>query len=59
MLQNYRRLVTDMRETAKLTQRTGEDKAFVCELCGLKLTQAADEFERLLKKLAELDDDRK
>lgn len=48
-----------MRETAKLTQRAGEDKAFVCELCGLKLTQAADEFERLLKKLAELDDDRK
>ena len=38
---------------------TGEDRALVCELCGLKLTQCANEFEKLLRKLADMEDDLK
>lgn len=55
----YYRLITDMREAARLALHTGEDRALVCELCGLKLTQCANEFEKLLRKLADMEDDLK
>lgn len=55
----YYRLITDMREAARLALHTGEDRALVCELCGLKLMQCANEFEKLLRKLADMEDDRK
>lgn len=54
----YYRLITDMREAALLAY-TAEDRALVCELCGLKLTQCANEFEKLLRKLADQEDDGK
>lgn len=56
---SYYRLITDMREAARLALHTGEDRALVCELCGLKLTQCANEFEKLLQKLVDLEDDGK
>ena len=58
-MQKYYRLITDMREAARLALHTEEDRALVCELCGLKLMQCANEFERLLRLLADLEDDRK
>ena len=47
----YYKLITDMREAARLALHTAEDRTLVCELCGLKLTQCANEFEKLLRKL--------
>lgn len=55
----YYKLITDMREAARLALHTAEDRALVCELCGLKLTQCANEFEKLLRKLADMEDDLK
>ena len=52
-MRKYWRLVTEMREAARLALHTEEDRALVAELCGLKLVQAANEFEKLLRKLAE------
>ena len=59
MRQKYWRLIMDMRETARLALHTDEDRAFVADLCGLKLIEAADAFERLLRKLADMGDDGK
>lgn len=58
-MKKYYRLITDMREAARLAIHTDEDRELVAELCGLKLMQAANEFERLLRELADLEDDRK
>lgn len=55
----YYKLITDMREAARLALYTAEDRTLVCELCGLKLTQCANEFEKLLRKLADQEDDGK
>ena len=55
----YYRLITDMREAARLAIHTNEDRALVCELCGLKMMEAANEFEKLLRQLADMEDDRK
>jgi len=55
----YYQLITDMREAARLALHTEEDRALVAELCGLKLMQCANEFEKLLRKLADLEDDGK
>lgn len=55
----YYRLITDMREAARLAIHTDEDRKLVAELCGLKLMQAANEFEKLLRQLADMEDDRK
>ena len=55
----YYRLITDMREAARLALHTEEDRTLVCELCGLKLMQCANEFEKLLRELADQEDDGK
>lgn len=58
--EKYYRLITDMREAARLAIHTDEDRALVAELCGLKLMQAANEFERLLRQiLDQMEDDGK
>ena len=56
-VQKYRRLITGMRDAAGLALRTDEDRDLVSRLCGLKLSEAADEFERLLQWLAKMGDD--
>lgn len=56
-MKKYWRLITDMREAARLALFTKSDRALVAELCGLKLVQAANEFERLLRDLADRKDD--
>lgn len=55
----YYRLITDMREAARLALHTGEDRVLVCELCGLKMLQCANEFEKLLRQLIDQEDDGK
>lgn len=55
--QKYYKLITDMREAARLAIHTDEDRALVAELCGLKLMQCANEFEKLLRYLSDMEDD--
>ena len=55
----YYQLITDMREAARLALHTDEDRKLVAELCGLKLTQCANEFEKLLRQLIDQEDDGK
>ena len=58
-VKKYYRLVTEMREAARLALHTDEDRKLVAELCGLKLTQCANEFEKLLRQLIDQEDDGK
>lgn len=55
-MKKYWRLITDMREAARLALFTEEDRALIAELCGLKLMQAANEFERLLRDIVDRED---
>ena len=48
-MDKYLRLIRDMRETARKAGE--EDNTFICKLCGLKLKEAADEFEKLIRRL--------
>lgn len=59
MGRHYWRLINDMRQAAQLALHSSADREFVAKLCGLKLQQAADDFERLLLRLSDQEDDGK
>ena len=51
-LRSYYRLVGELRTRGETAVEDGDpDKKFELLLCGLKMTEAADEFEKLLKFL--------
>ena len=57
-MQKYYRLIADLRKTADMARARSTD-AFIAELCSLKMKEAANESEKLLRRLKDLEDDRK
>ena len=56
----YRRLIMDLRERGQQAVEEGNhNDKFDLLLCGLKMTEAADEFEKLLDFLDRVMDDGK
>ena len=56
----YRRLIMELRDRGQMAVQDGDpDKRFDLLLCGLKMTEAADEFEKLLDFLERQVGDRK
>lgn len=57
---NYRRLVMELRDRGQMAVQDGDpNKKFDLLLCGLKMVEAADEFEKLLDYLDRQTDDGK
>ena len=58
--EQYYRLVRNLRECGQSATENGDpDKNFELLLCGLKMTEAAEAFEKLLRWLDKLEDDGK